>query len=201
MDDLDAVIRDLRAHVAAVQRERRSTRNGRVLLDAINALPGLVKRLEAIAFQTDADFEELEGRLEALASRPGEPEGWVLVPRYLLADVLDDARGNNAATEGEFACCEADHAEFEAQLAKIKKLEALLSAAPKPESNLQKMQSGPDTIAQITRLRGEVERLRAAISWIIPPFVDADTPEAELRNRVQFVNDDLHALANMEREG
>lgn len=33
----------------------------------------------------------------------------------------------------------------------------------------------------------EVERLRGAISWIEPPFIDVNTSEAELRQRIGFV--------------
>jgi len=32
----------------------------------------------------------------------------------------------------------------------------------------------------------EIERLRAAIAWIEPPFVDDNTPEPELRQRVNY---------------
>ena len=57
-----------------------------------------------------------------------------------------------------------------------------------------------EAASEIHRLRGEVERLRGALSWITPPFVDADTTLAELRKRVQFVNDDLHLAAPSNRE-
>jgi len=44
-------------------------------------------------------------------------------------------------------------------------------------------------------LRAENERLRAAISWIEPPFVDGNTPEAELRTRIRIcVEDKRRAL-------
>jgi uncharacterized protein (DUF934 family) len=39
---------------------------------------------------------------------------------------------------------------------------------------------------EITRLTEEVERLRAAIVWIEPPFVDEFTSAAELRQRIGF---------------
>lgn len=37
---------------------------------------------------------------------------------------------------------------------------------------------------EITRLTARVARLEAAVSWLEPPFVDATTPEAELRQRI-----------------
>ena len=43
-----------------------------------------------------------------------------------------------------------------------------------------------DMAATITRLTAENERLRGAISWIEPPFVDEKTPEEELRRRVSY---------------
>ena len=44
-------------------------------------------------------------------------------------------------------------------------------------------------------LRAENERLRAAISWIEPPFVDSKTSEVELRTRIQMcVEDKRRAL-------
>ena len=46
---------------------------------------------------------------------------------------------------------------------------------------------------------GEVERLRAAISWIEPPFVDDNTSEEELRQRVKFCVQDA-ARAALEKE-
>lgn len=36
------------------------------------------------------------------------------------------------------------------------------------------------------RLQTQVGRLMTAIGWLIPPFVDENTPEAELRQRVKF---------------
>jgi hypothetical protein len=41
-------------------------------------------------------------------------------------------------------------------------------------------------------LTEENAKLRAAISWIVPPFVDEKTPEAELRQRIAFVVADLN---------
>lgn len=35
-----------------------------------------------------------------------------------------------------------------------------------------------------------LEQLMAAISWVLPPFVDEDTPEAELRKRVRYLVED-----------
>jgi hypothetical protein len=39
---------------------------------------------------------------------------------------------------------------------------------------------------KVDRLTAELERLRGAISWIEPPFVDEKTPEEELRRRVSY---------------
>ena len=41
----------------------------------------------------------------------------------------------------------------------------------------------------------EIERLRAAISWIEPPFIDEKTPEAELRSRIGFCVADARRAA------
>jgi hypothetical protein len=47
------------------------------------------------------------------------------------------------------------------------------------------------------RLRAENLRLRAAISWIEPPFVDEKTSHEELKKRVQFcVQDAARAHPN-----
>ena len=52
-----------------------------------------------------------------------------------------------------------------------------------------------DEAADNDRLRAENERLRAAISWIEPPFVDSKTSEAELRTRIRMcVEDKRRAL-------
>ena len=40
--------------------------------------------------------------------------------------------------------------------------------------------------ARADRAEEEVERLRGAISWIEPPFVDGKTPKVELRRRIGF---------------
>lgn len=98
--DLSAVVRDIQAHIDAVQRERRTTKNGQPILDAINALPAIVRRLEAIDFQTDADFEALEDRLEALADRLEQRAGWVMVPRKALPAMLERAAFNLCAEYG-----------------------------------------------------------------------------------------------------
>jgi hypothetical protein len=42
--------------------------------------------------------------------------------------------------------------------------------------------------------QGEVEALRAAISWLMPPFVDSKTPTEELRTRVKVMLDDVARL-------
>lgn len=38
--------------------------------------------------------------------------------------------------------------------------------------------------------RTKIEKLRAAISWIEPPFIDENTSEAELRKRISFCVED-----------
>lgn len=45
------------------------------------------------------------------------------------------------------------------------------------------------------RLVAENEKLRAAISWIEPPFVDDTTPKAEMLSRIQFTVDDARRAA------
>ena len=50
---------------------------------------------------------------------------------------------------------------------------------------------------RIEALEAENERLRGAISWIEPPFVDENTPAAELRSRIGFCIADA-ALAAMQ---
>lgn len=40
--------------------------------------------------------------------------------------------------------------------------------------------------AQAAKLEAEVSKLRGAISWIEPPFVDATTSHDELKKRVGF---------------
>ena len=39
---------------------------------------------------------------------------------------------------------------------------------------------------KIAEQAAEIEKLRAAISWIEPPFVDDSTSESELRSRIKF---------------
>jgi len=50
---------------------------------------------------------------------------------------------------------------------------------------------------RIEALEAENKRLRGAISWIEPPFVDENTPAAELRSRIGFCIADA-ALAAMQ---
>lgn len=47
----------------------------------------------------------------------------------------------------------------------------------------------------IKALRAENAKLRAAISWIMPPFVDENTPEEELRQRIAFAVADVNRAA------
>jgi len=56
--------------------------------------------------------------------------------------------------------------------------------------------------AELSALRREVERLRGAISWVSPPFVDANTTVAELRKRVGFLltDADRAALTHQEKD-
>ena len=54
----------------------------------------------------------------------------------------------------------------------------------------------------VAALKADNERLRAAISWIEPPFVDEKTPEAELRQRIAFaVADAARAALAQPAEG
>jgi len=41
--------------------------------------------------------------------------------------------------------------------------------------------------SEIEKLRTENEKLLSAILWVEPTFVDENTPEAELRQRVKFL--------------
>lgn len=48
---------------------------------------------------------------------------------------------------------------------------------------------------RIAELEAENEKLRAAIHWIEPPFIDANTPESELRKRIDFCVQDAKRAA------
>jgi hypothetical protein len=52
-----------------------------------------------------------------------------------------------------------------------------------------------DNERKIARLVAEIELLRAAVSWIEPPFVDEKTPEAELRQRIAYAVADAKRAA------
>jgi hypothetical protein len=52
-----------------------------------------------------------------------------------------------------------------------------------------------DLAAEVLKLRVENEKLRAAICWIEPPFIDANTPESELRKRIDFCVQDAKRAA------
>lgn len=49
--------------------------------------------------------------------------------------------------------------------------------------------------ARIADLEAENEKLRAAICWIEPPFIDAKTTESELRKRIDFCVQDAKRAA------
>lgn len=53
---------------------------------------------------------------------------------------------------------------------------------------------------RIEALEAENERLRAAISWIEPPFMDDKTPESELRSRIEFCVADAKRAALVEKQ-
>lgn len=36
----------------------------------------------------------------------------------------------------------------------------------------------------------EIDKLRGAISWVVPPFIDETTQEAEIRKRIAFLRAD-----------
>jgi len=55
----------------------------------------------------------------------------------------------------------------------------------------RKMLTAKDLYARLSAAEEENKRLRAAISWLQPPFVDAKTPAAEIRKRICFMLDDL----------
>jgi hypothetical protein len=48
---------------------------------------------------------------------------------------------------------------------------------------------------ELSHLKAENAKLRAAISWIMPPFVDENTPEEELRQRIAFAVADVNRAA------
>jgi hypothetical protein len=54
--------------------------------------------------------------------------------------------------------------------------------------------SVPTLLDELAAAQGEVEALRAAISWLMPPFVDSKTPTEELRTRVKVMLDDVARL-------
>jgi hypothetical protein len=54
--------------------------------------------------------------------------------------------------------------------------------------------SVPTLLDDLAAAQGEVEALRAAISWLMPPFVDSKTPTEELRTRVKVMLDDVARL-------
>jgi hypothetical protein len=52
----------------------------------------------------------------------------------------------------------------------------------------------PTLLDDLAAAQGEIEALRAAISWLMPPFVDSKTPTEELRTRVKVMLDDVARL-------
>jgi len=52
----------------------------------------------------------------------------------------------------------------------------------------------PTLLDDLAAAQGEIEALRAAISWLMPPFVDSKTPTEELRARVKVMLDDVARL-------
>ena len=62
-----------------------------------------------------------------------------------------------------------------------------------------------DSMVMITgdeyeRLRAEIDKLRAAIAWIEPPFVDEHTTAQELRQRVNFCVADAKRAARQQEK-
>jgi hypothetical protein len=49
--------------------------------------------------------------------------------------------------------------------------------------------------AEVLALRAENDKLRAAISWIEPPFIDSNTSEIEIRKRIGFCVQDAKRAA------
>lgn len=62
----------------------------------------------------------------------------------------------------------------------------------KPSSSARGLVSQIDNM--VAGLRDDLGKLRGAISWIEPPFVDDDTTDAELRKRVGFAVKDARSL-------
>ena len=66
----------------------------------------------------------------------------------------------------------------------------------RPKSDPARLISGGKAwAAECRQLRAENEKLRAAICWIEPPFIDAKTTESELRKRIDFCVQDAKRAA------
>jgi hypothetical protein len=57
-----------------------------------------------------------------------------------------------------------------------------------PSAALADLSARVDAVAvQALAWREHAEKLRAAVSWLEQPFVDEDTPEREIRQRIAFM--------------
>ncbi len=75
----------------------------------------------------------------------------------------------------------------------LKKQRGTQDAADTPLGQMFALLDGYE--ATLRQSEAENSKLRAAISWIAPPFVDEKTPEAELRQRIAFAVADLNRAA------
>ena len=63
------------------------------------------------------------------------------------------------------------------------------------ESDARLIAASPDLARLVLEKDAEIEKLRTAICWIEPPFIDESTSEAELRKRISFCVQDAKRAA------
>ncbi len=83
-------IKGLRAHVSAIQTDKRVGANAGSIYNCINDLPNIIRQLEAAEFEIEAEFE----RYEALSASPAPAGDLVERDIAVIRDMVSDYAGN-----------------------------------------------------------------------------------------------------------
>jgi hypothetical protein len=82
IEGVQNAIKGLRAHVAAIQADKRAGTNAGSIYNCINDLPNIIRQLEAAEFEIEAEFERYEDARPA-PTAPGDALDWQSVGMWM----------------------------------------------------------------------------------------------------------------------
>lgn len=191
LEPLRRSISDLKTHIQAVQTAKKEGGPGNTITDCINALPDIVRALEAAEFEVEAAFEEYEDTTPARAEAQDEGAAgeWPEVTDQWAETYCDLTGKNPDGAQVSFIGDGVITTTFR-DMAK-RQIETMLCAAPKAAVRAIFANPSPTPAADVQSLEAERDawKLRGDQHWETLRSIREFAREGDCERIIKWVND------------